>query len=257
MLAAVDGWFVICEAQFELGNISNEITRFYHIPCNLPPDLISNRPTTIITSKSFTKLRESVISMHEQSKPELFNRLIGATTMTGKPSRYLKELMATASKIGVGEELMRHKFIQALPTEITPVIAAVKNASVYELGTLADEIVPFFNQKYVHNVTAPPPSRFNRHTVSSSAAPRINYNLRPFYEVQKPQICRGHLYFADKSRTCKPWCKWLQKSNCKIMPTSRSSLPTRQASENLLCELELQPTTRNYLRLQLKLDKEQ
>ena len=60
---------------------------------------------------------------------------------------------------------MRHKFILALPTEITPVIAAVKNASVNELGTLTDGIVPFLNQKYVHNVTAPPPSRCNRHSL--------------------------------------------------------------------------------------------
>ena len=67
--------------------------------------------------------------MHEQSKPELFNRLIGATTMTGKPSTYVHELMATDSKI---EELVRDKFILALPTEITPVIAAVKNTSVSE-----------------------------------------------------------------------------------------------------------------------------
>ena len=109
MHAAVDGWFAICEAQFELGNISNETTRFYHVLSNLPPDLISNLPTTTITSKSYTKLRDGVISMHEQSKPELFNRLIGATTMTGKPSTYRHELMATASKIGVGEELVWHK----------------------------------------------------------------------------------------------------------------------------------------------------
>ena len=127
------------------------------------------------------------MNMHEQSKPELFNRFIGATTVTGKLSTYLHELMATASKIGMGEELVWHKFIQALPTEITPVIAAVKNASVYKLGTLADEIVPFLNQKYVHNVTTPPPSRSNKHTVFTGAAPRTSYNVRPFYEDQNPE----------------------------------------------------------------------
>ena len=179
MYAAVDGWFAKCEAQFELRNISNETTRFYHVLSNLPPDLISNLPTTMITSKSYTELREAAINMHEQSKLELFNRLIGATTMTGKPSTYLHELMATASKIGV-----RLKFIQALPTEITPVIVAIKNTSVYELGTLPDEIVPFLNQKYVHNITAPP-SRSNRHTVSTGAAPRTIYYVRPLYEDQK------------------------------------------------------------------------
>ena len=55
MHAAVDGWFAICEAQFKLRNISNATTRFYHV--------LSNLPTTIITSKSYTELKEAVIDM--------------------------------------------------------------------------------------------------------------------------------------------------------------------------------------------------
>ena len=59
--------------------------------------------------------------------------------MTGRPSAYLY----IASKVGVGNELVCHKFIQTLSPEINPVIAAVKNAFRQELGTLADELVSF------------------------------------------------------------------------------------------------------------------
>ena len=55
---------------------------------------------------------------------------------TGRPSAYLHELMSTASKVSGGEKNVCHKFIQALPPEITLVIAAVKNAFLMELGTL-------------------------------------------------------------------------------------------------------------------------
>ena len=64
--------------------------------------------------------------------------------------------MATTKKVGIGDELTHHKFIQALPPEIKPGIVAVKNASLMELGILADEIVPFLKPSTVKNATVPP-----------------------------------------------------------------------------------------------------
>ena len=45
----------------------------------------------------------------------MFARLIGDIQITGRLSTYLHELMATACEVGVGDELVRHKFIQAIP----------------------------------------------------------------------------------------------------------------------------------------------
>lgn len=39
----------------------------------------------------------------------------------------MRELMATANKVGVREDLVRHSFAQALPLTIKPVIAAARN----------------------------------------------------------------------------------------------------------------------------------
>ena len=40
------------------------------------------------------------------------------TSLTGRPSMFLHELMSLANKVGVGEDLVRHRFIQALPAAI-------------------------------------------------------------------------------------------------------------------------------------------
>ena len=79
----------------------------------------------------------------------MFAKLIGNTQMTRWPSIYLYELMVTANKVCIGDERVRHKFIQALPTGITPVIAAVKSAARMTAGTLADKIVPFLKRHHI------------------------------------------------------------------------------------------------------------
>ena len=49
--------------------------------------------------------------------------------------------MLIVNKVGVKDELICHKFIQALPLEVRPIIAAVKNAMLIELGILVDKIM--------------------------------------------------------------------------------------------------------------------
>ena len=111
METAVNGWFQILEAQFNLRNIVNEETKFYHVLANLPPETVSRIPSEIIENRRFTDLKTHVKELFEKTKPELFEKLISATSMTGKPSSFLQEIQLTASKVGVGDDLIRHKFI--------------------------------------------------------------------------------------------------------------------------------------------------
>ena len=142
---------------------------------------------------------------------------------------FLQELMATASKLGVSEDLVRHKFIHALPTSIFPVIATQKYLSLPQLGSLADELMPFINEETSHMLSTPSTlSRHNKH--SNNKATNV---VRPFHDNQRLRVCRWHIYNGERSRTCKSWCKWPDKSNCKVQPTSsRYSLPIPQTPEN-------------------------
>lgn len=100
----MDGWFAICETQFELRHITGEATRFYHVLPAMLPKLIASLPSAIIASKKYTEL--TIMVQHERTKPEMFAKLMAKTQPTGRPSAYSHELMATASRVTVGDEIV-------------------------------------------------------------------------------------------------------------------------------------------------------
>ena len=223
-------WFKIVEAQFSIRGISQTQTKYYHALANLPTEILDNVPPEIIEGENYDDLREAVISFYEQTKPELFAKLISSTGMTGRPSAYLRRLQQVASKVKVGEDLVRHQFIKSLPSTIAPVVAAQSSLSLTQLGAMSDELMPLHSQ--INNVNNEPKSPATRDFVCSNSNhgnsnPRHNQSshpgLRPFHPDQKPKIYRGHIFYADNSRTCKSWCKYPNKNNCSVQPSSRSS----------------------------------
>ena len=92
METSAAGWFQIMEAQFHIAKISSEETKFFHIVASLPPETITRLPATIFEQQRFSILKTAVIDLYERTKPELFEKLITSTVMTGRPSIYLQEI---------------------------------------------------------------------------------------------------------------------------------------------------------------------
>ena len=107
MESAVPGWFAIMDAQFHIAKITSAQTKFYHVLSSLPPETISHIPQDVLEQKDFKVLQETVTDMYEKTKPELFERLISKTRLTGRPSHFLSELREMGDKAGVGDELIR------------------------------------------------------------------------------------------------------------------------------------------------------
>lgn len=230
MEGSARGWFCVIEAQFKMKNITQEDTKFWNVLAALPPNLVEKLPSSLTDKQNFTDLKAAVISYYERSKPELFNSLIKKTTMSGKPSIYLRELTSIANKVGVGEELVRHQFLNSLPPTISPVLATQKTLTLEQLGPLADELAPFSDQQQanVASYSTPGPKVFPQHSSQKNNDRSRNFSsigVTPFSPDQRPKICRGHIYFGKRSRTCKPWCEYPNKSSCNMQPNSRSSSP--------------------------------
>ena len=153
--------------------------------------------------------------------------------MTGRPSVYLREIQKVASQVGASDDLVRHKFVTALPTTISPILATQKSLTLAQLGSMADELMPLHNQINVVNHKERKPSFSYSEGVSSkeyfSDANAIPIGLRPYHSKQRPTICRAHLYYNEQARTCKPWCKYPNKSNCRIQ---RSRSQSRQRNNS-------------------------
>ena len=54
-------------------------------------------------------------------------------------------MLSIAKRIGIGEEIVIHKFLQARPAKISPVIASQKELNPTQLGKLADKLMPLLN----------------------------------------------------------------------------------------------------------------
>ena len=141
MEMAVNGWFSILEAQFHLRNITVSTTKFYTVISSLPAEVVAKIPIRILESKKYEEIKQSLIEAHKRTKPELLDKLMSTTTITVHPSTYLQEMLSIAKRIGIGEEIVIHKFLQALPATIFPVIASQKELSPTQLGKLADELM--------------------------------------------------------------------------------------------------------------------
>ena len=234
MEANAVAWFSIMEAQFNLSNVSVSVTKFYHVLAALPAEIVAKIPPSVLDSYDYVKLKEAVISAYEKTKPEMLDKLMTSTCISGRPSVYLNELMSLAGRIGVGEDIIRHKFIQALPSSVSPVVASQKQLDLMNLGKLADELLPYFTKQNVSIQQVSSQATTGRKTSSKGSAQlesgEIPIGLRPYSKKQKPKVCRSHLYFAERARYCKPWCRWPGKEGCAIQPSSRPSSPARANS---------------------------
>lgn len=239
---SAEAWFAIMEAQFALRKVTTSETKYFYILSSLPPETVIRLPSTLLVQKDYDVLKKTVIDLYESSKPELFEKLISSTVMTGKPSLFLEEISRLANKVGVTEELVKHKFVQSLPGSISPVIAAQQDLNLQQLGKLADELMPLAHKCLAVEAIHQPSPSTTTYTKNPSATresrtsspTHMHDSVRPFHRDQRPVICRGHLYFGSKSRFCKPWCRWPNKNkdSLQIQPSSRSSSPAPKSTEN-------------------------
>lgn len=248
-------WFKVMEAQFHIKSIKQSQTKFFHVLSSLPSTVLETLTPDIMDGEKYEDLKASVISFYEKTKPELFEKLISSTVMTGRPSVYLRQLQQVAAKVGASEDLVRHKFLQSLPSTIAPAVGAQKTLTLAQLGSVADELIPLHSQiNIVHKSSSydSPPTSSYTHSPRDSHKPLytnqsystgqkrnnsefIPIGLRPYHPNQRPKFCRSHLYYAENARSCKPWCKYPNKNGCSMQPSSRpssrSSSPIRP-SEN-------------------------
>lgn len=217
MASNPSAWFIILEAQFHLAGISNTSTKFYHALAALPVEVVSKLYSTDLTSTDYDDLKKKILNLHEASKPEIFENFLREKPLTGKPSHFLVEMQHLAAKAGVGEDLVRHKFQQALPSNIAPIIATQKSTPLNDLGKLADELYSFSsNDVAINHVSHNRTSRSDLHV-------RKNKDLIPFSVDQRPKICRAHIFFADRAKSCRSWCRWPDKTKCRVVQSSHNT----------------------------------
>ena len=227
------GWFRVVEAQFKNAGITSDKTKFYKTLAGLPSGPAAKISDVVISSESYDSLKKELESLYLESKNQMFEKLLrGVKNLPGKPSDRLRELIKIAEGAGIKDEsLIRHQFLQSLNSNIQPVLMTRKEDSLISLASLADELVNIVQPAPIFGVS----SNTSSHSHSSHSHSEIPINVRPFYNDQRPRICRSHIYYANRAHNCREWCQYPDKSNVRQVintphqsrSNSRSNSPTR------------------------------
>ena len=228
-------WFAILEAQFHIARVYTSQTKFYHALSHLPTKTVSTLDPTIVSAADYDTLKKAVIDYHEATKPEVFEQFIRDHPLTGRPSHYLAEMIHMAAKVGVQDDFVRHRFTNALPSNIGPIIATQKQTPLADLGKLADELMAVVpgasntsvaqvkHQNYKQNSGQNSNYNNKTNTKNSKGYSGNSRSLQPFSPNQAPKICRYHIYFGTRANKCRRWCQWPNKKNCELLPSATSS----------------------------------
>jgi len=141
--------------------------------------------------------------------------------------------------------------LNAIPTQAQVTLVGHQNLELEAFGAVADSILEILphnvnhiestastasNQASQANNTSQSShckSQFQSNNKQHYTKRNVNYGTEPYFEGQRQRICRAHLYFADRARSCKPWCKWPgAKPNIidpSSRPNSRGSSPVRNS----------------------------
>jgi len=239
-------WFKQMESQFVLSHITKSETKFHHVLAALPEDIAMN--LNLDDEADYNKLKETVINSLKANKHQLIEEAMAALELGDKrPSQLVNEIRRRFVDIGVTPEdtIIKSRLLSALPHSIRSALVGHDNVSVEQYAQIADSMIavakmsssPFTVGKVEEK------SHYSDRQ-SSSCANRNNYSgnrsqnkssfcgVRPFYDGQRPRVCNGHIFYGNRSRTCRHWCEWpsrpsrMLKDNEKTPRNSRANSPT-------------------------------
>ena len=140
----VKRWFTQAEHQFRLGRITSPATKFSHIYTNLPEEVLNGLSEETASGDDYERIKREVIQSFSESKPQLFDKLTSQENFLGqKPTLYLRKIQQVANQLGVGEEIVRIKFLKGISDDIRPILVTYEGKSLEEMARVADTLMSY------------------------------------------------------------------------------------------------------------------
>ena len=230
-------WFRQVEAKLALARVINDKAKYNTLLAELPEDIISELPEDITT---YNQLKQFVLEQNQKSKQQLIEDALSECSLEGeKPSVFVRKIKKKLQDIELhpSEDVLRVKLIKAMPESTRMSLTGHQHMSLEDFAQVADSlyelalrqptICQINSTKQVHNPTNINQGQFsNNHAQQRYAGthtPIADLGLVPFSVGQRQKICRYHIFFGERARACKPWCKWPGTKPINILPSSRAS----------------------------------
>ncbi|XP_018007641.1 uncharacterized protein LOC108665403 [Hyalella azteca] len=120
----VKRWFTQAEHQFRLGRITSPAAKFFYVYTNLPEDVLNGLSEETASGDDYERIKTELINTFSESKPQLFDKLMAqqGNYLGQKPTLCLRKMQEVANQLGVGEDIVRIKFLKGVPDDIRPIL---------------------------------------------------------------------------------------------------------------------------------------
>lgn len=238
-------WFLQLEAQFQIANITADLTKFNYVVSAIDSEVLSqvmdvlNAPPA---SGKYDAIKDKLISVYSDSNEQRLRRLLSGLELGDKkPSQLLNE-MKRLGGTSVPDELLSTLWTQRLPTQIQSVLATSSD-SLCNLAKMADKIAEIEQprtcavsesanlvetvQQLVREVAAlkisfqsappSPPSPFH------SARPRSRSTSTNRESRKNNGTCWYHNRFKDAARKCVAPCIYFNSTPSTLAHSENQS----------------------------------
>lgn len=192
-------WFIQAEAQFSLGRITIDSSKYYHVVATLPQDvaesisdLLQNPPA----NNMYAKLKSTLIERHSLSIEARIKKLIsGEEIGDKKPSEYFRTLQRLAGNSNtVGSDLLKKLWLGRLPSLISVALVPHKDEELSKVMKVADEIWEAMQSQNISVINQNQSSLQQR--VASSVSNDELSNLRAEISELKRMVQRNNSNFG-------------------------------------------------------------
>lgn len=232
-------WFTQVEALFDLRRITSQRVKYLHVVSTLPSEVADEFDDVLSVphpSEPYEQFKAIVLKRKMVSEHSRLQQLLNAEELGDRrPSEMLHRIRQL---IGDGTQdstspLLRELFLQRLPQNVVPVLAAAGEMPLEKLAELADRIYDYSPAgPAVASATAMTPDTEARHSrleekvdeLAASIAAMRTSTPRPFRGSSRSRsrsrstnnrdgYCWYHARFGASAMKCRKPCRWQENTN--------------------------------------------
>ena len=184
------------------------------------------------SSDSFKQLCDTLLAAHAPSDGSQLANLLAATSLEDlTPSAYARKIQRSLPK-DTPDCIVRQIFLRALPHDVRLPIAAIQDADITKLATIADTLIKHTEPTSAAAVRTPASTNSTEPEQIESTEQR---NTQPpprttFYPRRRPQFrrtqqqnqtrgfCIYHFRWGNQARQCRNPCSWPQARQQRSTP---------------------------------------
>ncbi|KAM9321815.1 uncharacterized protein KZ484_021847 [Pholidichthys leucotaenia] len=215
-----DSWFLLVEAQFALGGITADDTKFYHVIAKLDSRTARHVQSLVQRPPAGDKyggLKAALIQRFPPSAQERAERLLALNDLGESTPVDLMEDMLRLRGSDDNDFLFAHIFLRTLPSEMKATLAGSRFVTQRDFRALAQEAQRILNASRRHTATAAAADLGA--TTGNGMGPEAAEADPPTTAVVKTKHCGGddlcfyHHRLAERARKCIPPCQFKSSGN--------------------------------------------